>query len=419
MNDTHQATRVDDREQCAVCHRPRHLTQPNVCDPCRDRIRTQLADLPPMAGRLTLATAGPQPRLGPLSAAGPGCPDPVPDPTGRDRAVLRQRTGPVTVIEHHDGQAIHIQRRITWRQLEPIRDAAGNPVIPDDQTGTIPVRVWADTWVAAWRRMFGHHTQGIRPSTPAETRQWLADQTLHQTKLFAARSPAASTIYAWILAAKAADRAYAARQVMGLHGYRNPAELPDGYDPQADEWQIRFGPLTIPRALVDDIAYLHRHLDAACNRGHAVAEFAAELRAMHTGLTALLGETSDLEWLGRCPTHLLDRDTGDETVCGASLWQDPYVSVIECPRCHCTWPEREHLVLAARIRWEWPIDRRRRYTAQDIADMRDSRCGDCGTVLEVEWLDATEPREKEPRWRPGRVECPACAATEEHGQEAA
>jgi hypothetical protein len=387
VTDQH-ATRRDDRQRCVVCRQLRRLNQPNVCDPCRDRIRGWLRDLPAIAARLILAVIAPQPRLNPLSLAGPGNWYADPDPTAR-----------------------------WWRA--PVLNDAGQPVCdtPDDQVGALPIRTWLDGWVTDWRSALGHHTSGVRRVPTAEDRQRAADASVRHLRLLAARSPAACQIMAHLLTAAAAQRAYNARAALGLHGYRNPAALPDGYDPLREEWEARYGRLAVPRPVADDVAYLRRHVDAVCNRNHAVAEFAAELRALRATLLAALGETSDLEWLGRCPNHLVDRDSQEDLgPCGAGLWHDPYTTVVECPRCHTRWVEREYLTLAARIRWEWPIDRRRRYTRQDIDDMRPTACGACGAAVAVEWLDATEARERVRRWRPARVWCPACEA---RGSEAA
>jgi hypothetical protein len=144
-----------------------------------------------------------------------------------------------------------------------------------------------------------------------------------------------------------------------------------------------------------------------------VAKFAAELRSLSAELTRVLGEKPDDQWLGKCPSTITDRDTGDKQVCGAGLWQDPHASVVECPRCHCTWgPLVVGLFhLAAEIRRVWPLDRRRRYSAEEIDALRQIRCPGCASdEIQIGWQEVTAVGDRQRWWRPTRTRCPdGCA----------
>jgi hypothetical protein len=198
---------------------------------------------------------------------------------------------------------------------------------------------------------------------------------------------------------------------------RRPANLRED-DPVCDLWTLRFGESKTPFDTGNNIRYLNMWLAAAAELDAVdMAAFTAELRSLTAELTRVLGEKPDQQWLGRCPAQLVDADTGAKASCGAGLWQDPHASVVECPRCHSAWgPRMVHLVhLAADIRRVWPLDRRRRYNAEEIDALRPLRCPGCGEHdVQITWQEVTGVGDKLRWWRPVRTRCrnravPECA----------
>jgi hypothetical protein len=99
------------------------------------------------------------------------------------------------------------------------------------------------------------------------------------------------------------------------------------------------GPLL--RTSAADVAELCRFLDRwhdwICRRPWS-DEFAAEVYEQLSRARAMAGLSERLHRLGACPTDV------DGTLCGATLYADPYQDVIVCRRCRSEWP---------RSRWLW------------------------------------------------------------------
>lgn len=334
-------------------------------------------------------------------------------------------------------------------------------VVVDDQVGVVPPAEWADLWVRRWRRELGHGVPE-RARTGGWVRRWrkpgdpkagtragaapvplpavdrvaedsggrLADAAARQALLMRHGRPLLLPAVAAYLTIRAAytqqlrdahERVGAA--VLGLHtsGPAARARADTAVagrrrapsDTIAAEWALRYGGATTAACVEVDAGYLAEWLPAAAEHDAGVGEFVVELRALVAELEHTLGETRDEHWLGRCPAELRD-DDGEPTgwVCGYGLWQDPYRSRIECPRCHAAWPEGEWLALAARIRAVWPIDQRRLYTRGDrkAAERRTDRlprCRGCECTMAVEWREVRGRGYREPMWRPVGWACPS------------
>jgi hypothetical protein len=327
-------------------------------------------------------------------------------------------------------------------------------VADNDQVGLVPPAEWADLWVRRWRRELGHPVPAARtrlrglarligrpaPAAvplPAYDRVAedpggrLADAAVRESLLMAAGRP-------WILPAVAAyvtiQRTYAdqlaqarARVAAAMLGLDTDtagrartatvAGLPAAAvtsDRAAAEWTLRYGGAVTAAHVAVDAGHLADWLPHAAERDDTdVGEFLTELRAMVAELEHTLGETRDDQWIGRCPAELRD-DQGDPTgrICGYGLWQDPYRSRVECPRCHAAWPEADWLTLAQRIRVVWPVDRRRLYTLADRAYAekqvdRLPRCRGCELTMAVQWRAVRGRGMRERMWRPAAMVCPS------------
>ena len=82
--------------------------------------------------------------------------------------------------------------------------------------------------------------------------------------------------------------------------------------------------------------------------------------------------------------------------CGAGLWHKPGWAQVPCPRCHASWEVRGPSAArtALLIRKVWPVDRRRRYTAEEIRKLQLPACLGCNVgVVTVRWRDASAPGE--------------------------
>jgi len=311
-------------------------------------------------------------------------------------------------------------------------------VADHDQVGAAPPAEWADLWVRRWRRELGHpvpartRTRGfarligraapiVLPARPAvatvaeDPVGRLADAAVRESLRMAHGRPQVLPGVAAYLAIKrayaaqvAAARGQVAATLLGLDTAGSPA------DRLAAEWALRYGAATTAAMVEVDAGYLHQWLpEAAELDAAAVGEFLVELRAMVAELEHTLGETRDDQWLGRCPAELRD-DQGDTTgrICGYGLWQDPYRSRVECPRCHAAWPEADWLALANRIRVVWPVDRRRLYTYADRAYAerqvdRLPRCKGCELTMAIQWREMRGRGYQERMWRPAAMVCPA------------
>jgi hypothetical protein len=425
-------------ELCTVCRR-REPTHGQVCDQDLKMIADLLGDLPRkmrllplmlMPGQspggekvATTRVGSPTPaRLDALSLVGPGS---TPVPGALHPLVKRWVTQRAVEVETHvgGGQTVTHTTTIPEWHSEPVFDEQGRPaMVPDDdQVGVLPPAEWLDQQVKAWRKTLGH---GKRPAA-------------HVRASAGPRPP--RDLIAWVLAHGTREQIAALFAVQDLTrrykqgvvdlvvgnepgwGGRRPAALRED-DPVADLWSLRFGEQAVSRDAVLNIRYLHAWLPKVAELAAVdVAAFAAQLRSLSAELTRVLGEQPDQQWLGRCPAQITDKATGDKSSCGCGLWQDPHASVVECPRCRSAWGPRvvDLVHLAADIRRVWPLDRRRRYNAEEIDILRPLRCPGCGELdVEIGWQEVSGAGDKLRFWRPVRTRCsnlsvPDCAKASE------
>lgn len=418
---------------CVVCG-TRPAAGGHVCDLDLLRIGEQLADLPRKIRALDLAlapanapggqrvsqsgrTGSPAPaRLDALSLIGPGS-----DRTAAlalatmtHPRVRRWRTVEhVTVCSLTGGerdielvtwhQELYAHRKVAYsasrggqltHAVRPRQPSDPPPVgqLHNDQVGLVPPLVWLRSWARRWRRMFGHHQPDISPASSADERVWRAWLAREHT------------------AQAAAQREAHARALLALDPYIAPGERPG--DPLGQAWQLRFGPAGTPLLADQDWRYLLTWLHEACRREQAdLGGFAAGLRALSEELVRVLGERPDQQWIGRCPTPLVEHETGLSHPCGAGMWQDPYASQVACTRCRSVWgPSRLALLqLAVQIRKTWPVDRRRRYTTDEVDGLvlaRPLKCPACAAAVKVLWVDVTGQGDKQRFWKPTQTLCP-------------
>jgi hypothetical protein len=308
---------------CGACRRRLTVEAGQVCQCCQDTAADQLADLTPLGRRLVLAmvpgggasntgrvrsskTAPLPVRLNPLSLIAPGS---LRVPDHLERRILTTREV-MTVMVDHDDEPRWVDVVVWHRQIA--YGPAGHPVLiaAGDQRDPLPIPTWLDLWEALARR----HFRDQDPPMPQPYR------------------------------ANVDRRAHTRAALYGDQLHR-------GVDPLEAEWLTRFG-VTIGWTRADDAAdYLRRRLPDICAWMDLDAvELVTELRALYGTCRAAAGETSDLMYLGRCPETLLDRGTGDEQTCGAHLVQDPFATVIRCPRCRTETGVRKWMWLARRIR---------------------------------------------------------------------
>lgn len=101
----------------------------------------------------------------------------------------------------------------------------------------------------------------------------------------------------------------------------------------------------LPEAYVHHMApWLRERLNWACDNHHAIDEFATQMHRIHGTLTHHAGQDDERITVGPCPAVIGDRE------CRATLKADPYLDVIECPRCTTRWPRERWLILAAAAR---------------------------------------------------------------------
>ncbi len=420
------------------------------------------------------------PRLDVLSALGPGGAEVRRDARMLSPLVRRwsSLSSYTVTVEGPDGEPVVQQRQLrTWHAEvvtdgphRPVECSCGRPhldaegrtvtvarphlVLDDDQIGSIPPAEFLDMWVRRWRIPLQHTTSPIRGrvdlACDADQRRRLERARMAASMRAVAGSPALMPAVVQLAVMHREFREYlttaSGRVRMALLGIRDdgeqhrarvaraldPARLPDlaggitlaqVHDPVAAEWAVRYGYAGVAAAVEVDARYLAQWLPLAAEHPDEtavdVARFAADLGALHRELQHLVGETRDDQWLGRCPAYLRDTDGEDtDRLCGAGLWQDPYRSRVDCPRCHTSWPAHEWMHLANLIRITWPIDRRRRYHQGDkvaaekaVRDRADSparayRCRGCERVLTVDWVETTRRGERIRTWSPSRLLCP-------------
>lgn len=382
---------------CIVCRR-REPVRGHVCEPDRTGLAELLADLPRKLAALqvqlvpgaaaqgervsTSRVESPLPaRLDALSMLGPGADGVTAAFHPHVRRWATQHQVQVSNVVGGKGRAVTEVRTITAWHQELVRDDGGRVVqVPDDdQIGQLPPVEWLASWVRMWREHFGHARR--LPDT--------------------LRAPARRAQVEKVRAQELTN------QLLGLDTHNR------GGDPLADEWETRFGEPSRADQPAADVKYLLTWLDEACEQGDQldVAAMAAELRALSAELARIVGERPDQVWLGRCPATVTDLAGGDGAEprvrpCGAPLWQEPFASKVQCPRCHATWGPRELIFLAKEIRRTWPIDRRRRYHLGEIEALRPPRCPTCGETAAVGWRDVTATTDDTRWWRPDKVVCP-------------
>ena len=387
---------------CAVCR----AAPGKLCPDCRTGIDRQLRDLPTrytaLAAALAPGRSGPAEhagtrvhaglpvRVNTLSLIGPGGDvPPTLHPLVRYWQVKRtvQVTTPAGVT---DVQAT------AWLP-ELVRDVDGHPIVvtDDDQVGTVPPREWLDTQVRAVRAHFGHHV-------PARTRP---DRTgpyvpaVYRTLLTLTGGP---PVIGFLAAAHRATGALERLAFRGLLAGRGGADV-----------EHRSGP---PRSMRWDVDYLRTWLDkAVAEDALDIATFAAQLRTLHAEISRALGDTPDETWVGRCPAFVAELgDDGDPTgrrkPCGAGLWQEQGAHLsaqVCCPRCATPWETRGHAGAgtAREIRRVWPVDRRRRYTADEIDQLKMPRCPGCGRRVTISWREVTGTRDPQRTWQTTGASC--------------
>jgi hypothetical protein len=420
--------------KCTVCRRRPPVTG-RICTPDLDTLNDLLADLPrkmrllPMmlmpgqspGGEKVATTRVGSPtsaRLDALSLVGPGS---VPVPGALHPMIRKWATTREVEVEVRVAVGVtevHVTTLTDWHQEIVVDSLTGEPVMVshDDQAGVLPPSEWLAKQSRAWRAAFGHTRNSLV----------VAAKLLGPVQAFPPRDPVQ-----WVLTRGTAEQVKALYAVDELrkqfrqgvtdlvvgyepgYGGRRPTGLRED-DPVADLWQLRFGEPGLTRDDSVHINYLRTWLEQAAGRDDVdIAGFAAELRSLSAELTRVLGEKPDNQWLGKCPAVIADPETGWKDPCGAGLWQDPHASVVECPRCHSTWgPYVVHLFhLAAEIRRVWPLDRRRRYTADEIDALKPIRCPGCGEPdIEIGWQEVTALGDRRRWWRPQRTRCPAGCA---------
>lgn len=397
---------------CLVCH-----TRPGpVCPDDLQGIDRQLAELPrrfaavagalqpgrpPVGERVAMSshvTASLPARIAALSLIGPGSDVPVTlHPLVRHWSTKRT----VLVTTHVVGHARQVRVEVTDWSHELVRDADGQPVMvpDDDQVGPIPPREWLDMQVRRWRAHFGHHV----PARTLLGRQRPYFPAAYRTLLRATGGAAAVAFLTAVHTARGGPARMAYRGLLG------------NQDPAMRELERRGDPAAVPHAVQWDVDYLRTWLDTAVEQDDLdIAGFTAQLRNLHAEIGRVLDDTPDQEWIGRCPAFLADLDddgnpTGRKRPCGAGLWQDntAFTAQVPCPRCRMMWETRGHAGAgtAREIRRVWPIDRRRRYNADQIDRLHTPACPACGRRVKIEWRDVTGTRDPQRTWQPLSASC--------------
>lgn len=399
-------------ERCAVCR-----TQPGpVCPDDLHAVDEDLAKLPRRLNAVAAALQPGQSRLGErgskrvhaglpvqidaMSITGPGSEIPVQlHPLVRHWSVRHKMSATV----FRDGQWRAVTVTVTDWFHEAVLDTDGRPVMPpDDQVGSVPPREWLDMQARRLRAHFGHHV----PARTLLGRQQAYVPPAYRTLL---RVPGGTSVVAFLAACAAAGGAHARMKYLGLLSYQDPAEQPgDPYaalerraGPHGVQWDIDYLRTWLPKAIAEDA------LD--------IAAFVTQLRGMHAEISRALGEVPDQEWVGRCPAFLTELDpdgepTGRKKPCGGGLWQDntAFSAQVQCPRCHSTWDTRGHAGAgtAREIRRVWPVDRRRRYTADEIDRLRTPTCPACTKRVKIVWREVTGTRDPLRTWQPMSATCP-------------
>lgn len=114
----------------------------------------------------------------------------------------------------------------------------------------------------------------------------------------------------------------------------------------ARDWHgtIRCGDQVPPATVAALVTWLRVWLETACDEHPGIDEFAADMARIAGRLRAVLGQTSDRKRIGTCPV------TTDGRTCGATLTADPWIDIIECPRCSSRWDRAQWEQLGSTIR---------------------------------------------------------------------
>jgi hypothetical protein len=106
------------------------------------------------------------------------------------------------------------------------------------------------------------------------------------------------------------------------------------------DWAAYLGQ-DLPSAEVPTLAlWLRGHLGWTCRYHFAVDEFAAAIERITGVVRHWASESDDRMKVGRCPA------VRDGRTCGATLKADPWLDVIECPRCTTRWHRSQWVYLA-------------------------------------------------------------------------
>lgn len=402
--------------RCVVCH-----DQPGpVCSTDQHLIDEQLAALPRRLATLAGAPLPGQAASGERVAVSSHVATPVPGgvarmsllgPGGQVPVVLHplvrhwSAKRKVLVTTHVVGHARQVQVEVTDWFHELVRDEDGNPVMvpDDDQTGVVPPREWLDMQVRRWRAHFGHQVPHRTLLPRHSTRAYVPPS--YVTLL---RVPDGPRLVGFLAAAHVASGAQARMAYSGLLTDSTPADV-------AADAERRPGVAPPAESMRWDTKYLRTWLAKACAEDALdMAEFAAQLRALHAEIGRCLGDTPDQEWIGRCPAFIAElgddgEPTGRKVPCGGGLWQDnnAFTAQVKCPRCCMTWDTRGHAGAgtAREIRRVWPVDRRRRYSAPEIDRLVTPKCRGCGSRVKIEWRDVTGTRDRQRTWQPVSARC--------------
>jgi hypothetical protein len=198
------------------------------------------------------------------------------------------------------------------------------------QIGVLPLHVWLGAWYDDWAPRYGlgpvrAHIEPPRKAQPGNP--VLMRSLLTGSKVVVGRYYGAGD------------------------GYTTAKPISDTLDA---EYAARFG-RPDNSAINLTVAGLASRLDAACDDHEDIGSFLLGLRIMVAACRSVVGEQSDLTYLGRCPEQR-NTDDGDVDYCGGAIWQDAYMTQIVCPRCKTEWPVKAWLRLATQIRRVWPVE---------------------------------------------------------------
>lgn len=304
---------MTDTTTCTNCRRP-SSTGP-VCPRCQARAADQLAELAERLPQLDLAL--------------------IPGGTSRNEH-----------IRHTKADSAPLPLRLdAFNLLSAGSLDAVDPLDAGDQSGVLPLHLWLSAWWDDWTVRLGLDTADVLESTAKAASPALARDLLTTAGKVTVRTVP-------LMGRTTLDDKGKPVKLQRVDAQGRPmrrrltATIIDTLDA---EHAARFGrPDHAPILAI--IGGLTNNLNRACDEHPGIGDFLTGLRAMVGACRSVVGEASDLAYLGRCPEMRRDKETGAEEVCGGAIWQDPYVKLICCPRCRKEWREREWLWLGRRIR---------------------------------------------------------------------